>query len=237
MLRKKTKRMGRGSYSVAKLVLPRTNRPKSKLTGKVIKQLFKPLTAKEGNTLKKQIENYIHHLSEAKIAVLPTKIVLGLTKIPGKYKFTFVQPFVPKEKILFNYLRSCSKQQAIQLFNKAQTIITKIQEYNKTHETKIGLDILIKNLAVIDGEITLIDFYPPYILKNYVIPTNVNSSSQKRNFLKRFVYAKINNPAPIYANRLTEKTTPSYLTSRTLKDFLKARPELNKEFNEILLKN
>ncbi len=206
------------------------------LAGKVLKP-HKPIMTKENALVaKKEILDYVNALTEAGINVYPTQVKLIPTKIKGKLQLNFIQDLIPKNQILFEYLKHCDEKQAITTFEKALNIFEKIEKYNQG-KTKIGIDSSVLNLAIINGEISLIDIYPAYIKNNFKL-TPKEAIREVRSPTIRFLTKLMPKTATAIAQkRIDNRFNTNSRKKSLLKHFIKIRPNLKTEFETILSQN
>lgn len=232
---KRTQKLGSGVFTVARKVLPKQNR-KAKagaLTGKVIKPLWGASTTQEGLRLKRLVAEYGAKLERAGINALPT-MVRFTAKRANSNKVFLIQPFVEKRLILTNYFKHCSPKEAVRIFEELHESILKMADSNKKNKHKFGMDISPENFAIVDGKLTLIDLYPPFVMNSEEI-TSRDLIQKARGAI---VMQIKNNIAPSYFNRRAEyeiqkRLTPEKLRQRILKKFSALRPELREEFKKI----
>jgi len=223
---------GKGWFTRPLLVL-KTKSKKSRLVGKVLKKYKGTMTAKEGVRLKRMINSYLNCFLIANIPVLETRSVLVPTK-NGKYRLFQVQPPVPNELVLSNYLTTCSKEQAIDVFKQMKQIIQKIENFNTTHQEKIGMDPKPSNFAMQNGKVTLIDLYPPQIK---------GKDELKADDLLKHLRNKPITRASLLLKRLTREVINQKIEKHYETDFLKGKmlwhfsskwPELTEQFRELM---
>ncbi len=155
--------VGKGAFTRPKLILANPQRKKqSPLTGKVVKQLYGKVTKEELSRIKNLIATYQEMLQTAGVAVIETHVRGGL-KSKGKFGVALIQEYVPEKQVLKNVISNCSTKEAVNLFREVMDIIERVNEYNKHGPGQIGLDVTIKNFALVENKITLIDTYPPFV--------------------------------------------------------------------------
>lgn len=154
----------RGAFTKPKLILRTTEskRKRVSIAGKVLKQYKGLLTAKEGTRLKRMTQTYTTLLKKLDIPYLPARLVLAPTR-NGKYQLNAVQDFRLRKTIVSNYLTTCTKESAIDILRQVLNYAKRIEEHNKKNEQKIVIDAKPENMAIIDGKVTLIDLYPPFL--------------------------------------------------------------------------
>ncbi len=229
----KTAYLGKGSYFQVKRVLPnkRDLGKRVTLSGKVLKILRHLVDTKEAKHIRTIMTKYKEALKDAKIPAIDTRMVVTWTKTPGKFRIHFVQPFVPREMMLHNYLKTCPAREALTIFSEMVTITERMQEWSRKNPGAIGIDARTTNYAMINGVPTLVDLYPPIIRGEESV--NVNDLiKMRRTDLKRLLLDKV---TPKKYRQLTwrgikERMDPVHQQRHLLEDFSEARPELKSEF-------
>jgi len=225
---------GHGSFIKPLLVL-KTKSKKSRLVGKVFKRYKGTMNAKEGVRIRQMINTYQKCLTIANIPTIETRTVLIPVK-NGNYRLCQVQSFVTKENVLSNYLKNCTKSQAIDVIKQMAQVIKKLEEFNKTHKENIGMDLKPSNFALHEGKVTLLDLYPPLIKDGDSIKAN-----DLLNHLRNKPLTKISLLAKTLTNQLIDigikkHFETDFLKRKLLWRFVKARPELISEFKTAIQK-
>jgi len=230
---KRFEKLGKGAFSVAKRVLPRKGRIAGPLVGKVVKIVRGSRNIESSIRTKKLIEKYVRLLGEAGVKTTPTKIKIMLSK--KRHQILIIQPLVPKELLLQNYLQSCSKSEALEAFRQASEITRNIQKFNAQSQTKIGLDFHVNNLAKTENGLAFFDFYPPYVINTTTTLTTTDITRKRRNLLSRFRSEIM----PRRAELLTIQRTKARMDLRKqfqkiAEEFIKLRPELEEHFEALM---
>lgn len=221
----------KGHYTKPVLVHKTIQNPNGALVGKVLKPHKPLMTFSDAKQAKKEINDYIKHLTAAGIKVHPTTIKIIPTSKKGKCQLNFIQNLIPKNQLLPNYLKHCSEDKFFETFNQVLNIFNKIEKYNSS-KTRISIDSLPLNLAIINNEVVLIDIYPAFI-KNDVTIQSKNALKELRSPIIRF-FTKL---APKFSNSIAQKVIDNRfdLTKRKQRmfyHFSKARPNLKKELQK-----
>jgi hypothetical protein len=228
-MKNQVKRLAGKGWFTKPLLVIKTKSRNSRLVGKVLKQYKGSMSAKEGVRLKRLINSYSIYLEEAGIPVIQTRCVLTPTK-KGLYNINQVQPQVPQEVILSNYLSKCNREEAMDTFRQLMQIVKKLETFNKTHKQKIGLGPKPSNFAVIEGKVTLIDLYPPQVKDGDELRVNDILDRLQNKFIKK-VSTVLEAPARRIVKREIDKHwSTEKLRERIIWHYSKRRPELKSEF-------
>lgn len=132
-------------------------------SGKVKKGPKKPFTLKQAKVVKKACDEYQSSLKRVGIPILPAKVKLvGTGKANKKRKIVFFQKPVPEKAILSNYFKKAKPQECLKIVDSLLSKVKKAMDYNKEHKKQgFSMDVNFKNWAFVNGELKLIDFFPP----------------------------------------------------------------------------
>ncbi|VVB74351.1 Uncharacterised protein [uncultured archaeon] len=141
--RRKTQYLGSGAYFKVKRVLPGKGdlRKRVTLSGKVVKVLKNTVTGKEAAHIRRIMTAYSAELKKAGIPAIELRMVVTITKKPGKLRITFVQPFVAEESMLHNYLKTCPAKEAVSIFEKMLSTADRMHKWSENNPGNIGLDM------------------------------------------------------------------------------------------------
>ncbi len=234
--KRRTQKIGKGSFVTARRILPSSSDAQKRvsLAGRVVKRLVGRFDLHDGIRIKKMIKEYTQKLNLAKVPTIRTDVRLVPTKKAGKLKLLMIQDFVPQENILSNRLKKCSSQEAVYWFIKTKEMIENLNDYNRTHHTRLGLDALSKNIGIVEGNLVLIDLYPAYVRGEQKIEVE-DIAKRKRGFfraIKRNIFPKgVEEKA---TKTLIKKMELDLLLRDALFDFESKRPELIDKFVEAL---
>lgn len=162
---KKREFLGKGAFvEVYKILeLKEENNISYLKNGKVIKQFMFPLFEDDAKKLKKLLKKFILFNKKAGVKIIDTKIFISNSMKNNKVYFFMIQPFVPKKFFVENYLKTSSKKEKQKIYLEIVSLIKKVNKFNKGNEIIIGTNFSPQNMALINGKLTLIDIFPPYI--------------------------------------------------------------------------
>jgi len=228
----------RGAFTKPKLILAtsESKRKRVSIAGKVLKQYKGLLTAKEGIRLKQMTKTYTSILEKLNIPYLPARLVLAPTR-NGKYQLNAVQNFKMRKTIVSKYLTTCTKESAIDILRQVLGHARRIEEYNRKNEQKIIIDAKPENMVLIEGKVTLIDLYPPFLRGEQ---TTTAKDLRERLVSKQhrleawFFPEKIDTAINEELNRYFGEK--NYLSRKILNVYIRHVPEFEKEFKEIAKK-
>ncbi|MGI6589141.1 MAG: DUF6206 family protein [Candidatus Iainarchaeum sp.] len=229
--KRKMKKLGSGMFVTAKVILP-TKRDATKrvsLAGKVFKKISGTYTLPEGIRTKKIILEYLQKLGDARVKTLQTKV--RLIKTPkNKLQLIMLQTQIAKEDLLINRIKKCSPTEALNFFEQMVRNIQKIEEYNKHHSAKIGLDIRLKNFGVINNELVLIDLYPAYLQGEQKIQIG-DISQRKRGVIRKIKkHLSLKNVEKKAENTIRRRMDSKITMKEMIEKFISRRPELKNQF-------
>ncbi|MEK6958481.1 MAG: DUF6206 family protein [archaeon] len=231
-------KIGAGGFVSPKLILhtKESARRKSPLAGKVLKQYRSLVSAKDAVRLRNTIGLYDTRLNEMGIKTLATRIVFAPTRKQNAYQLNLIQEHVQKEMILDNYLKSCTPKEAGEIFSKSLDLLERMHRYNKSHKEKIGADITAKNLALVNGELVLLDIYPPFMKGEGELKVT-DVADQRVRLESRILRLLSPARSDMRAKRKLEKmVNTNNALEVILKTFSKARPKMRREFFELAWK-
>lgn len=222
---------GGGAFTRPKLILSTTEskRKRVSIAGKVLKQYKGLLTAKEGVRLKRMTKTYTSILEKLDIPYLPARLVLTPTR-NNKFQLNAVQNFKKREAIVSKYLTTCTKESAINVVRQVLEYARKVENHNKTSEQKIMIDAKPENMALIDGKVTLIDLYPPFLRGEQTTTAKdlrERLVSKKQRAWAWFFPEKIDAAINFELDRYFEEK--NYLSKKVLKVYLRHAPWFEKE--------
>ncbi|MFA5931178.1 MAG: DUF6206 family protein [archaeon] len=228
-IQKKFKRLpAKGIFTRPKVILASKSK-KSRLVGKVLKQYSGLFSTNDAVRIRERVKNYLATLNLAGIATHETKIVLNPTR-NGKYQLCMIQPEIAQQNILSNYLKTCSAEEAISVFNQMIDNARKVTQFNKANSIKIGLDPKPANYAMVGGKVVQIDFYPPQI--NGV--GKKDSTMITKHFRSRplkIISKILKKPTQmITKDFINKRYNGEYLAINIRRHFMKARPELKRNW-------
>lgn len=228
-MRQKSKRtvnkVGRGSFTKVRLVTSK------RLNPYIVKRLAVKITENQKNRIRAAITENEKALTMAGIPFLKTRFLFE-KQSNDRYLLAMLQEPIPKSSFLSEYLKYCSKAEALGQFENICKILNAAEEYNSKHPTKLILDLYLPNLAAIDGKTVIVDRFPPFLKGPDALPAEYYALT-----LNKPLYRFLGRLSPALTRRQVNKKInnmePKALMSRIPRRFTAIRPELEQEIKKI----